>query len=118
VTDSAPPPEGWYRDPYGLHQDRWFSAGTPTSLVRDGGTEGHDDPPGYPPAGPPAEIPDNDRFAQDDLRRADEAEARVDDGDLARADEAEAGEEPGGEPAEYLDVLDTDVAGYTGEETV
>jgi hypothetical protein len=25
--------EGWYRDPYELHTDRWFSAGRPTALV-------------------------------------------------------------------------------------
>jgi hypothetical protein len=35
VTESSSVAEGWYRDPYGIHQDRWFSAGTPTSLVRD-----------------------------------------------------------------------------------
>jgi hypothetical protein len=67
--------EGWYRDPYGLHQDRWFSAGTPTALVRDQGVEGHDAPPGDPPPGPPAEIPEKDEFPADDLRRADEADA-------------------------------------------
>jgi hypothetical protein len=26
--------EGWYVDPYGLHDDRWISDGTPTVLVR------------------------------------------------------------------------------------
>jgi hypothetical protein len=75
VTHRSPSAEGWYRDPYGIHQDRWFSAGTPTSLVRDQGVEGHDDPPGYPPPGPPAEIPEIDKFPADDLRRADEKEA-------------------------------------------
>lgn len=73
--------EGWYRDPYGIHQDRWFSAGTPTSLVRDQGTEGHDDPPGYPPAGPLMEIPEITPFPADDLRRADEAEANAEQDD-------------------------------------
>ena len=67
--------EGWYRDPYGIHEDRWFSAGTPTALVRDQGVEGHDDPPGYPPPAPPAEIPETDQFPADDLRRADEKES-------------------------------------------
>jgi hypothetical protein len=83
--------EGWYRDPYGIHQDRWFSAGTPTALVRDGGVEGHDGPPDQPPAGPLVEIPDNDAFPGDDLRRADEAEAvSASADDLRRADEQES----------------------------
>jgi len=29
--------EGWYSDPYRLHEHRWFSDGKPTALVRDGG---------------------------------------------------------------------------------
>ena len=32
-------PEGWYTDPYGRHEARWMSAGTPTRLVRDGEVE-------------------------------------------------------------------------------
>ena len=75
MTHSSAPAEGWYRDPYGLHQDRWFSAGAPTALVRDHGAESHDDPPAYPPPGPPAELPEVDQFPADDLRRADEKEA-------------------------------------------
>lgn len=75
MTPRSAAAEGWYRDPYGIHQDRWFSAGTPTALVRDQGVEGHDDPPGYPPPGPPEEIPEIDQFPADDLRRADEPEA-------------------------------------------
>jgi len=75
VTHRSAAAEGWYRDPYGIHQDRWFSAGTPTALVRDQGVESHDGPPGYPPPGPPAEIPEIDKFPADDLRRADEEEA-------------------------------------------
>lgn len=35
-------PQGWYRDPYAIHEDRYFSAGQPTKLVRDGGRESHD----------------------------------------------------------------------------
>ena len=31
--------EGWYTDPYGLHDARWMSDGEPTGLVRDGGSE-------------------------------------------------------------------------------
>ena len=40
--------EGWYRDPYEVHQDRWFSAGVATKLVRDGGGESYDPPPDRP----------------------------------------------------------------------
>jgi hypothetical protein len=32
--------QGWYRDPYSVHEDRYFSDGQPTKLVRDGGSEG------------------------------------------------------------------------------
>jgi hypothetical protein len=37
--------QGWYRDPSGAHDDRWFSAGRPTSLVRDGGVVSREDQP-------------------------------------------------------------------------
>jgi hypothetical protein len=37
--------QGWYQDPYLVHEDRYFSAGTATKLVRDGGRESHDPPP-------------------------------------------------------------------------
>jgi hypothetical protein len=70
-----------------MHQDRWFSAGVPTSLVRDQGVEGHDGPPGYPPPGPLAEVADIDEFPQDDLRRADELEASGGEYDVERAAE-------------------------------
>jgi hypothetical protein len=40
---------GWYTDPYGTHDARWMSAGKPTSLVRDGELESHEDPPESPP---------------------------------------------------------------------
>jgi Family of unknown function (DUF6159) len=36
---------GWYQDPYGRHQARYFSAGQPTKLVRDGAVESYDEPP-------------------------------------------------------------------------
>jgi hypothetical protein len=38
--------QGWYRDPYGNHDDRWFSGGRPTNLVRDLGIQSYDHPPG------------------------------------------------------------------------
>jgi hypothetical protein len=37
--------QGWCRDPFGLHEERYFSAGGPTKLVRDGGVDSYDEPP-------------------------------------------------------------------------
>jgi hypothetical protein len=37
--------QGWHADPFGLHEQRYFSAGTPTKLVRDGSVESYDEPP-------------------------------------------------------------------------
>lgn len=37
--------QGWYEDPFHLHEARYFSAGQPTKLVRDGGRESYDEPP-------------------------------------------------------------------------
>jgi hypothetical protein len=45
VTDPA---QGWYKDPYATHEDRYFSAGLPTKLVRDQGRESYDPPPDAP----------------------------------------------------------------------
>ena len=45
---STIPAEGWYRDPFAIHEDRWMSQGQPTKLVRDGGTESYDPPPDLP----------------------------------------------------------------------
>jgi hypothetical protein len=39
-------PQGWYEDPFRLHQARYFSGGRPTKLVRDGNVESYDEPPG------------------------------------------------------------------------
>lgn len=102
MTENHAAAEGWYRDPYGIHEDRWFSAGTPTSLVRGGGIEGHDDPPGYPPPRPPAEIPDTDQFPGDDLLRADQAEA-----DIGRGDR----------PTAFDQAFDAELPGFSGNET-
>jgi hypothetical protein len=46
--------QGWHADPFRLHEARYFSAGTPTKLVRDGGVESYDEPP--PGAWEPADI--------------------------------------------------------------
>ncbi len=68
------PPQGWYVDPYGIHDHRWFSQGTPTALVRDGRTESQDPPPDRPYEGPlvtaaPPRAPD--RPAEDRQRAGD-----------------------------------------------
>lgn len=56
--------EGWWSDPTGRHQQRWYSAGVPTSLVDDGGTTGDDPLPveeaaeaTFAPAARGAELP-------------------------------------------------------------
>ena len=36
--------EGWHADPFGRHEARWMSDGTPTTLVRDGDVESCDAP--------------------------------------------------------------------------
>jgi hypothetical protein len=46
----APRPQGWFRDPFGAHEARYFSDGSPTRLVRDGETESYDEPPAGAPA--------------------------------------------------------------------
>lgn len=44
IADAATPPprEGWWSDPTGRHDHRWYSAGLPTKLVRDGQTVSDD----------------------------------------------------------------------------
>ncbi len=64
--------EGWYRDPYGLHTDRWFSDGRPTKLVRDEGAESYDDPPTGDPPMPLVPVPPNPGDSSD-TKRADAA---------------------------------------------
>ncbi len=67
--------EGWYVDPYGLHEARWISDGNPTNLVRDGDIESKDPPPDVPFKGPLEELPEDAVADGVDLRRADSAEA-------------------------------------------
>jgi len=38
-------PQGWFVDPFGIHDQRWFSQGTATALVRDGKSDSQDPPP-------------------------------------------------------------------------
>ena len=67
--------EGWYVDPYGIHDARWISAGKPTELVRDGGKESKDSPPSTPYSGHLEELPESAPGDGSDLRRADIAES-------------------------------------------
>lgn len=81
--------EGWYTDLFGLHEARWMSAGKPTALVRDGEVESHDQPPDEAPTLNPVPFVEPGATANaDDLRRADDAEARPFDEEQIR----EAGE--------------------------
>ncbi len=69
------PEEGWYTDPYELHEARWLSDGEPTKLVRDGATESYDAPPPGPPVAVPVRLEaDPTARGGQDLLRADSAE--------------------------------------------
>jgi hypothetical protein len=63
-------------DPYRVHEDRWYSYGEPTKLVRDAGVESYDPPPAsVEPAGPLVRpVVHGARSGADDLRRADDAQ--------------------------------------------
>jgi len=67
--------EGWYKDPYRKHDDRWFSDDKPTSLVRDGRIASQDPPPDtpLPTTLVPSEV-SNQPSDGDDLRRTEDAE--------------------------------------------
>ena len=56
---TRPDIEGWYRDPFKIHEARWFSDGTPTSLVRDAGVESRHEPPSTTYAGELELVPDS-----------------------------------------------------------
>jgi len=64
---------GWCYDPYGVHEQRWFSDGTPTRLVRDGGIVSNDPPPPTKPCVSVIPVTYPDRTDGSDLRRADDA---------------------------------------------
>jgi hypothetical protein len=66
--------EGWYVDPFGRHEARWFSDGTPTALVRDAQVEGRDPQPDTAVPNMLQPLPDGSP-GNGDLRRADDAEA-------------------------------------------
>lgn len=78
---NASPAQGWYRDPYGLHEDRYFSGGLPTKLVRDGQRESYDLPPDELLTDAelvPASQPDGEAADGSDLLRAGQADYRYD----------------------------------------
>jgi hypothetical protein len=66
--------EGWYVDPFGHHEARWMSGGTPTSLVRDGGVESQDPPPSMAFQGELERVQESTSHDGADLKRADDAE--------------------------------------------
>jgi hypothetical protein len=49
--------QGWSADPFQLHEQRYFSGGRPTKLVRDGKVESYEDPPSD-------EVPDDEDEAE------------------------------------------------------
>lgn len=67
--------QGWYKDPYLVHEDRYYSAGQPTKLVRDDGVEAYDPPPPGPPKAELVEVRDAHATNVGDLRRADDGSA-------------------------------------------
>jgi len=66
--------EGWYVDPFGMHEARWFSGGAPTLLVRDGTVESHDEPPAVEFDQPLVPVADDEAGNGSDLLRADSEE--------------------------------------------
>jgi len=51
--------QGWCADPFQLHEERYFSSGRPTKLVRDGKLESYEDPPSDT-----YEVPDDEAEAE------------------------------------------------------
>ena len=65
--------EGWHTDPYGRHEARWMSRGTPTSLVRDGGIESSDPVEDMPFERTPVAVRTDGVHGGSDLYRSDDA---------------------------------------------
>ena len=82
--------EGWYQDPYGRHEARWISDGSPTALVRDAGVESQDAPPDEPITVDLERVPETPVGGGNDLKRADDAERQESDSH-ALTDAAEEG---------------------------
>ncbi len=102
-ADQDGPPQGWFVDPFGLHQHRWFSQGRPTALVRDGRAEAQDPPPDRPlpdrlvpaPVAQPPAQPSDDR-----LRAGDR--------------DGHGGDAPDDAPGDQFDFFGNPVAGMSG----
>jgi hypothetical protein len=75
------PPQGWFVDPYGIHDHRYYSQGKATALVRDGRAEAQDPPPEGVVTGPlvPARAAPTGRESEDLLRGADRGRTPSDD---------------------------------------
>ena len=86
------PFEGWFTDPYAVHEARWMSDGRPTKLVRDGEVESYDEP----PPGPSTVVPE----------RIEADPSAVDGEDLIRADDAEQ-TDPYESPSQAMEALDS-----------
>lgn len=69
--------EGWYVDPWRIHEERWFSDGRPTALVRDGTAEGNDPPPDGPVPEPLEEVHHGTAANGSDLRRVGEEQPPI-----------------------------------------
>ncbi|MGD0880497.1 MAG: hypothetical protein ABSB09_02865 [Acidimicrobiales bacterium] len=52
AEDPEAPAQGWFVDPFGVHEHRWYSQGRATALVRDGRTERQDPAPFREATGP------------------------------------------------------------------
>jgi Protein of unknown function (DUF3592) len=64
--------QGWYLDPYGVHEQRWISQGRQSNLVRDGRIEAKDPPPDGPPNRPFIKVTADPRsMSIRDMIRAD-----------------------------------------------
>jgi hypothetical protein len=67
--------EGWYTDPYALHEARGLSNGEPTKLARDGEVTSDDEPPEGEFTRVPEPIEPDPNAGPSDLVRADKAES-------------------------------------------
>ncbi len=65
--------EGWFVDPFGIHEARWISDGIPTALVRDGRVESQDPPHQIDYSGPFEHLAEGHSDSHD-MQRADDAE--------------------------------------------
>jgi hypothetical protein len=64
--------QGWYIDPFGVHQHRWISQDRPSDLVRDDGVESKDPPPDAAPTLPYVKVVADPRsMSNRDTFRAD-----------------------------------------------